>query len=111
MSDKADWAGVGDAFKTLGRQLKDRTIEGADAVQTSTREVEGAAEQLTTAFKTAFAKLDETTTDPEIKQATKTATARFLDALKAELTGEDDGPADGDPPAEPPKPIAPGPIA
>jgi hypothetical protein len=68
-------------------------------------------DQVSTAFTTAVAKLDETTTDPEIGRATRAATARLLDAIKAELTGG--GTDDPAPPADPapPKPIEPGPAS
>lgn len=110
--EKADWQGVGDSFRSLGRQLKDRAVDASTAISTANDQAaRGVVDQVSTAFTTAIAKLDETTTDPEIGRATRTATARLLDAIKAELTGGDADQAD--PPADPapPKPVEPGPPA
>jgi hypothetical protein len=86
--DKADWQGVGDAFRSLGRRLKDHAVDAGSAVSAANKEAgPGAMDQVNAAFTTAVAKLDETTTDPEIGKATREATARLLDAIKAELTG------------------------
>ena len=107
---KADWQGVGDSFRSLGRQLKEHAVDAGTAISAAnTQAASGIADQVSTAFTTAIAKLDETTTDPEIGRATRTATARLLDAIKAELTGGDTD--DDAPPADPgpPKPIEPGP--
>ena len=109
---KADWQGVGDSFRSLGRHLKEHAVDAGTAISAAnTQAASGIADQVSTAFTTAIAKLDETTTDPEIGRATRTATARLLDAIKAELTGGDTD--DADPPADPgpPKPIEPGPTA
>ncbi len=85
---KADWAGVGESFRTLGRQLSGRAKSAKDDITSATGEAEGAADQVGAAFKTAVDNLDATTTDPEVRAATRTATAKLLDAIKAELTGE-----------------------
>jgi hypothetical protein len=109
---KADWQGVGDSFRSLGRHLKDRAVDAGAAISTANDQAaHGVVDQVSTAFTTAIAKLDETTTDPEIGRATRTATARLLDAIKAELTGG--GEDEPDPPADPApaKPIEPGPSA
>ncbi len=90
--------------------MKDRAVDAGTAISAANDQAtSGVVEQVSTAFTTAIAKLDETTTDPEIGRATRTATARLLDAIKAELTGGD--PEATDPPADPgpPKPIEPGP--
>jgi hypothetical protein len=110
--EKADWQGVGDSFRSLGRHLKERAVDAGTAISAANDQAaHGVVDQVSTAFTTAIAKLDETTTDPEIGRATRTATARLLDAIKAELTGG--GPDDTDPPADPtpPTPIEPGPTA
>ncbi len=110
--DKADWQGVGDSFRTLGRQLKERAVDAGTSISAANEKAtNGVMDQVSTAFTTAVAKLDETTTDPEIGRATRTATARLLDAIKAELTGG--GPTEPEPPADPvpPKPLEPGPTS
>lgn len=88
MDERADWQGVGESFRTLGRQLKDRAVDAGGAVREANDQAEGAMEKVTAAFKTAIDKLDETSTDPQVTQSAKRATARLLDAIKAELTGE-----------------------
>jgi hypothetical protein len=110
-SDRADWQGVAASFRTLGLQLKVRAVDAGSAISAANDQAaRGVVDQVSTAFTTAIAKLDETTTDPEIGRATRTATARLLDAIKAELTG---GSTDDDPPADtvPPTPIEPRPSA
>ncbi len=92
MDEKADWQGVGESFRMLGRQLKDRAVDAGGAVKEANEQAEGAMDKVTAAFKTAIDKLDETTTDPQVTQSTRNATARLLDAIKAELTGEGPGP-------------------
>ena len=90
---------------------KVRAVDAGSAISAANDQAaHGVVDQVSTAFTTAIAKLDETTTDPEIGRATRTATARLLDAIKAELTG---GGTDDDPPADPapPTPIEPGPSA
>lgn len=97
----ADWAGVGESFRLLGRRLSEHAKGAGSAISTATGQAEGAVDQVGSAFKTAVDHLDATTTDPEVKAATRTATARLLDAIKAELTGEprsDDPPPEGQPP-------------
>jgi hypothetical protein len=100
---KADWAGVGDSFRTLGRHLSGKAKSAGGAISSATSEAEGAADQVGAAFKSAVDSLDATTTDPEVKAATRTATAKLLDAIKAELTGEPRSPK----PPEPPKQLEP----
>lgn len=91
MDEKADWQGVGESFRTLGRQLKGKAVDAGGAVKEANEQAEGAMEKVTAAFKTAIDKLDETSTDPQVTQSAKRATARLLDAIKAELTGEGPG--------------------
>ena len=102
---KADWAGVGDSFRTLGRQLSGRAKSAGDAISSATSEAEGAADQVGAAFKSAVDSLDATTTDPDVRAATRTATAKLLDAIKAELTGEPRSSTPATP--QPPKQIEP----
>lgn len=105
--DKADWQGVGEAFRSLGRRLKDHAVDAGSAVSAANKDAgPGAMDQVNAAFTTAVAKLDETTTDPEIGKATRDATARLLDAIKAELTGGAPGEPEPEPPAEPEPPKA-----
>ena len=86
---KADWQGVGASFRSLGERLKGHAVEAGGAVSSANDEAAGSVlDQVSAVFKTAIAKLDETTADPVVGAATKDATARLLDAIKAELTGE-----------------------
>ena len=109
---QADWQGVGASFRTLGQRLKGHAVEAGGAISAANDQAAGGvADQVGAAFKAAVAKLDETTTDPEVAAATKDATAKLLDAIKAELTG---GPTPPPPPPaepDPPAPIEPGPTA
>jgi hypothetical protein len=104
-SDRADWQGVGASFRTLGARLKEHAVGAGDAMRSARTEADGGAvEEVTSALKAAMAKLDQTTTDPDVAAATRDATARLLDAIKAELTGEGRPgttqlPEDGTPPA------------
>jgi hypothetical protein len=111
--ENADWQGVGASFRALGRRLKERAVDAGGAVSAATDQASGGVlDQMSAAFTTAVAKLDATTTDPEVGRATREATARLLDAIKVELTGGD--PRDDDPPPadpEPPKPVGPAPSA
>jgi hypothetical protein len=114
MSDqtgKADWQGVGDSFRVLGRRLKDHAVGAGDAISSANDGTSGSAlDQVSAVFTAAVAKLDETATDPEVGAATRNATARLLDAIKAELTGETsnpNGPAPDEP--GPPEQVEPGP--
>lgn len=94
-SDTADWQGVGDAFRALGRQLKDHAVGSSDAVRAATDATDGGVvDGLTAALKAGLAGLDATTTDPEVAAAAKQATVRFLDAVTAELR---DPPPDDEP--------------
>jgi hypothetical protein len=96
-SDRADWQGVGASFRTLGNRLKQHAVETGEAVKAAGGQAESTiVDDVTSGFKAVMTKLEETTTDPETTAAAKDATAKFLDAIKAELTG---GGA-----AEPPKP-------
>ena len=106
---RADWQGVGASFRTLGRRLKEHAVDAGDAISAAKDPAAGTTrDQVTAVFTTAIAKLDETATDPEVAAATRDATARLLDAIKAELTGE--GAAEPPAPApEPPKQVPPGP--
>ncbi len=103
MSDKADWQGVGESFRTLGRHLRDKAVDAGGAVKDAGSQAEnGVADSISAAFSTAMDKIDQTTSDPEVATAAKSATARFLDALKAELTGEGPTPPPAAPTSEPP---------
>ncbi len=110
-SERADWQGVGASFRTLGNRLKKHALETGEAVRSSGGQGESTVvDDVTSAFKAAFAKIDETTTDPETAAAAKDATAKFLDAIKVELTGGSaptDGPKPSTPDAEeqPPKAV------
>jgi hypothetical protein len=103
---RADWQGVGDAFRTLGQRLKGHAVDAGGKISAANEQADGVADQVTSAVKAAVAKLDETSTDPEVAAATKDATARLLDAIKAELTGGPAAPAPAEP--EPPKAVEPG---
>ena len=127
-SERADWQAVGASFRTLGKRLKEHAVEAGDAMRSARSEADGGtAEEVTSALRAAMAKLDATTTDPDVAAATRDATARFLDAVKAELTGTGTATAGGEPgtataqdappaedtaePSDPPKPLEPGPTA
>ena len=105
---RADWQGVGASFRTLGQRLKGHAVEAGGAISAANDQAAGGvADQVGAAFKAAVAKLDETTTDPDVAAATKDATAKLLDAIKAELTGGPTPPPAPEP--DPPAPIEPGP--
>ena len=106
---RADWQGVGDAFRTLGQRLKSHAVDAGGKISAANEQADGVADQVTSAVKAAVAKLDETSTDPEVAAATKDATARLLDAIKAELTGGSAAPAPAGPAEpEPTKAVEPG---
>jgi hypothetical protein len=85
---RADWQGVGESFRTLGRRLKDHAVDAGDAISAANADAQGGVmDQVSAAFTAAVSKLDETTTDPQVGAATRQATARLLDAIKFELTG------------------------
>jgi hypothetical protein len=104
MSDRADWQEVGVAFRDLGRQLKGKAVEGGQAVREANAEAGGPiTDKVSAVFTTALEQFDQTSADPEVTRAARTATARLLDAIKAELTGEGaDEPRDPEPPSGPP---------
>ena len=88
MSEKttqADWQGVGESVKDLGRKLKEHASEAQDAIKATSAPLSGVASQLGAVFKTGMAKLDETVTDPAVGAAARGAVGAFLDALKAQL--------------------------
>ena len=88
MSEKisnADWQGVGESVKDLGRKLKEHADEAQDAIKTTSAPLSGVAAQLGAVFKTGMAKLDETVTDPAVGAAARGVAGKFLDALKAQL--------------------------
>ena len=88
MSEKnsqADWRGVGDSIKDLGKKLKVHADDAQDAIKSSSAPLTGVAEQVGAVFKTGIAKLDEAATDPAVGAAARGATGKFLDALKAQL--------------------------
>lgn len=84
-SSQADWQGVGDSVKELGRKLKEHASDAQDAIKSTSAPLSGAAAQLGVVFKTGLAKLDETVSDPAIGTAARGATGKFLDALKVQL--------------------------
>jgi hypothetical protein len=84
----ADWAGVGEAFRSLGRHLSGHAQQAGDAVSSATGNAEGAVDQVKAGFTAAVDHIDATSTDPAVGKAARDATARLLDAIKAELTGE-----------------------
>lgn len=104
--NRGDWQGVAASFRVLGDRLKGHAVDAGGAISSAHGESSGgAAEQVSAVFKAAVGKLDETVTDPDVAAATKDATARLLDAIKAELTGETgETPAPAAEPG-PPKPI------
>jgi hypothetical protein len=124
-SSQADWRGVGDSIKDLGKKLKGHADDAQDAMKSSSAPLTGVAEQVGAVFKTGIAKLDEVATDPAVGAAARGATGKFLDALKAQLgadtpstgtpapmTGEDTAsdttkPANGQPTDPQPDPKAP----
>lgn len=88
MSEKisqADWQGVGESVKDLGRKLKEHANEAQDAIKTTSAPLSGVAAQVGAVFKTGMAKLDETVSDPAVGAAARGAAGKFLDALKAQL--------------------------
>lgn len=100
--ERADWQGVGTSFRDLGRRLGERASAAGGAISAANGASPGGPmDRINAAFSAAVAQLDATTTDPEIGAATRTATARLLDAIKVELTGSttmpDDPPAALDP--------------
>ncbi len=106
MSEKdnqADWRGVGDSIKDLGKKLKEHADDAQDAIKSSSAPLTGVAEQVSAVFKTGIAKLDEAATDPAVGAAARGATGKFLDALKAQL-GTDKPSADK-PNANKPAPV------
>ena len=95
MSEKdsqADWLGVGESIKDLGKKLKAHADDAQDAIKSSSAPLTGVAEQISAVFKIGIAKLDEAATDPAVGAAARGATGKFLDALKAQL-GTDTQPA------------------
>lgn len=88
MSEKisqADWQGVGESVKDLGRKLKEHANEAQDAIKTTSAPLSGVAAQIGAVFKTGMAKLDETVTDPAVGAAARGVAGKFLDALKVQL--------------------------
>ena len=110
-SERADWQGVGASFRTLGNLLKQHAVETGEAVRASGGQAEkNVVDDVTAGFKTVLAKFDEATTDPETSAAAKDATAKFLDAIKVELTGGAASADQGEPDApsaedQPPKAV------
>jgi len=84
-SSQADWQGVGDSVKELGRKLKEHASDAQDTIKTTSAPLSGVAAQVGVVFKTGLAKLDETVSDPAIGAAARGATGKFLDALKVQL--------------------------
>lgn len=104
MSDRANWQQVGESFRDLGRQLKEKAVEGGQAVREANAEAAGTTtDKISAVLTTALEQFDQTSADPEVTRAAKLATGRLLDAIKAELTGEP-----GTLPPSPPPASAPG---
>lgn len=104
MSDRANWQQVGESFRDLGRQLKEKAVEGGQAVREANAEAAGTTtDKISAVLTTALEQFDQTSADPEVTRAAKLATGRLLDAIKAELTGET-----GTLPPSPPPASAPG---
>lgn len=82
---QADWQGVGESVKDLGRKLKEHANEAQDAIKTTSAPLSGVAAQVGAVFKTGMAKLDETVTDPAVGAAARGVAGKFLDALKVQL--------------------------
>ena len=101
-SSQADWQGVGDSVKELGRKLKEHASDAQDAIKSTSAPLSGVAAQVGVVLKTGLAKLDETVSDPAIGTAARGATGKFLDALKVQLGAAQ--PAE--PSAEKPEPSA-----
>jgi hypothetical protein len=110
----ADWQGVGDSLKDLGRTLKVHADSAQETLKSSTKGTSGIVNQVGTVFKVGLASFDQTVTDPEVGAAAKGATGRFLDALKAQLGAAEPAPnpdstppavasGDDEPPASPPE--------
>ena len=85
---QADWQGVGESVKDLGRKLKEHANEAQDAIKTTSAPLSGVAAQVGAVFKTGMAKLDETVTDPAVGAAARGVAGKFLDALKAQIGAE-----------------------
>lgn len=99
MSEKdsqADWRGVGDSIKDLGKKLKEHADDAQNAIKSSSAPLTGVAEQVGAVFKTGIAKLDEAATDPAVGAAARGATGKFLDALKAQLGADKPAPVTGE---------------
>jgi hypothetical protein len=106
MGEKADWKSVGASLKTLGDKLSAHANEGSEQVKAAASEATTTTDKATAGAKAAVAKLDATTTDPEVGAAVKDTTNKFLDALKVTLTGGD-APAPEPPADEPIKQVEP----
>ncbi|MFM8895467.1 MAG: hypothetical protein ACKOE2_08865 [Actinomycetales bacterium] len=103
MSERADWQQVGIAFRDLGRELKGKAVEGGQAVRdASSQPSETVTDRVSTVLTTALHQFDQASADPEVSRAAKLATARLLDAIKAELTQDTNPPEDRPPTAPPP---------
>lgn len=107
MSDRANWQQVGESFRDLGRQLKEKAVEGGQAVREANAEAAGkTTDKISAVLTTALEQFDQTNADPQVTRAAKLATARLLDAIKAELTGETGTLPPSPPPASAPDPGA-----
>jgi hypothetical protein len=106
MGQKADWKSVGDSLKSLGDKLSAHVTEGGAQVKAAAEGASTTTDKAAAGAKAAVAKLDATTTDPEVGAAVKDTTNKFLDALKVTLTGGD-LPAEEPPADEPTKQVEP----
>jgi hypothetical protein len=85
---QADWQGVGESVKDLGRKLKEHANEAQDAIKTTSAPLSGVAAQVGAVFKTGMAKLDETVTDPAVGAAARGVAGKIQDSLKAQIGAE-----------------------
>ena len=85
----ADWQGVGNSLKDLGRKLKGHADTAQETLKSSTSDSTGVVDQVGTVFKVGLASFDRTVTDPAVSAAAKGATGKFLDALKTQLGADE----------------------
>jgi hypothetical protein len=91
---KAAWDRVGEDFKALGRQVKQRyderprperpqAAEGQGQEQADRSKVDDALKKLTEALDQAFSALGDAVRDPQVGEQTKKAASSLSDALTA----------------------------
>ena len=84
-SGHADWREVGEAFRTLGLELRDHAVEAGGVIKESAAGSGKILDEVGDALKAALGKFDETVTDPAVGTAAKTAVNKLLDAIKTEV--------------------------